>query len=83
MGKIIYVPNFCFNDPYVKRELKSQQSDKNDVKIYLINDDRLSPEQELCQDLISIVSVFSSRLHGLDNIKKKIKKICENQKNEF
>lgn len=33
---LIYVPNFCFNDPYVKKELKSQQSDKNDVKINII-----------------------------------------------
>ena len=64
-------------------ELIEYLCDKNDVKIYLINDDRLSPEQELCQDLTSIVHVFSSRLNGLDKIKKKIKKICENQENEF
>jgi putative resolvase len=50
---------------------------KNNVKINLINDDRLSPEQELCQDLTSIVHVFSSRLYGLRKYKNKIKKMCE------
>lgn len=54
--------------------------EKYNVKINLINDDRLSPEQELCQDLTSIVHVFSSRLYGLRKYKNKIKKMCENDK---
>lgn len=56
---------------------------EHNVKIYIINDERLSPEQELCQDLTSIIHVFSSRLYGLRKYKNKIKKICENDKNEF
>jgi len=56
---------------------------EHNVKINIINDDRLSPEQELCQDLTSIIHVFSSRLYGLRKYKNKIKKICENEKNEF
>jgi len=52
--------------------------EKYNVKINLINDDRLSPEQELCQDLTSIVHVFSSRLYGLRKYKNKIKQMCEN-----
>lgn len=64
-------------------ELLENIFNKYDVKINLINDDRLSPEQELCQDLTSIVHVFSSRLYGLRKYKNKIKKICENTKNEF
>lgn len=56
---------------------------QNNVKINLINDDRLSPEQELCQDLTSIIHVFSSRLYGLRKYKNKIKKMCENTENEF
>lgn len=56
---------------------------EHNVKIYIINDERLSPEQELYQDLTSIIHVFSSRLYGLRKYKNKIKKICENDKNEF
>ena len=64
-------------------ELIEHLFNKNNVKINLINDDRLSPEQELCQDLTSIIHVFSSRLYGLRKYKNKIKKMCENVENEF
>ncbi len=64
-------------------ELLENIFNKYNVKIHLINDDRLSPEEELCQDLTSIVHVFSSRLYGLRKYKNKIKKICENKENEF
>jgi predicted site-specific integrase-resolvase len=64
-------------------ELIEHVFNKHNVKINLINDDRLSPEQELCQDLTSIVHVFSSRLYGLRKYKNKIKKMCENSENEF
>ena len=57
--------------------------ERYNVKIHLINDERLSPEQELCQDLTSIVHVFSSRLYGLRKYKNKIKKICENTEGEI
>ena len=43
------------------------------VKILLINNDKLSPEQELVQDLISIIHVFSCRIYGLRKYKKTIK----------
>jgi predicted site-specific integrase-resolvase len=42
------------------------------VKILLINNDELSPEQELVQDLISIIHVFSCRIYGLRKYKKKL-----------
>lgn len=64
-------------------ELIEHLFNKSNVKINLINDDRLSPEQELCQDLTSIIHVFSSRLYGLRKYKNKIKKMCENTENEF
>lgn len=64
-------------------ELIEHIFNKYNVKINLINDDRLSPEQELCQDLTSIVHVFSSRLYGLRKYKNKIKKMCENVENEL
>ena len=39
----------------------------------IINDERLSPEYELVQDLISIIHVFSCRIYGLRKYKNKIK----------
>lgn len=39
----------------------------------IINDERLSPEHELVQDLISIIHVFSCRIYGLRKYKAKIK----------
>jgi putative resolvase len=64
-------------------ELIEFMCEDNNVKINIINDDRLSPEQELCQDLTSIIHVFSSRLYGLRKYKNKIKEICKKSENEF
>lgn len=50
-------------------------------KIVVYSDDKeeqeISPEQELCKDIISIITVFSSRLYGLRKYKKKIKEEYE------
>lgn len=35
------------------------------VKLNIINEEKTSPQQELCKDLMSIIHVFSSRLYGL------------------
>lgn len=35
------------------------------VKLTIINEEKTSPQEELCKDLMSIVHVFSSRLYGL------------------
>ncbi len=35
------------------------------VKLTIINEEKTSPQEELCKDLISIIHVFSSRLYGL------------------
>ena len=43
-------------------------------KIAIINDDKLSPESEMVQDLINIIHVFSCRIYGLRNYKNAIKK---------
>jgi putative resolvase len=42
-------------------------------EIIVMNGEAMSPEQELVQDLIAIVTVFASRLHGLRSFKKAIK----------
>jgi putative resolvase len=41
--------------------------------LLIVNGDSLSPEQELVQDLLSIVHVFSARLCGLRSYKQVIR----------
>jgi len=42
--------------------------------ILVLNDNNLSPEAELTQDLLTILHVFSCRMHGLRSYKNKIAK---------
>ena len=42
-------------------------------ELLILNNDSLSPEQEMVQDLMTIVHCFSSRLYGLRNYRKKLK----------
>ena len=46
---------------------------RHNTEIVVMNGEALSPEQELVQDLIAIVTVFASRLHGLRSYKKAMK----------
>ena len=46
---------------------------KQGVRIVIVNNEKLSPQEELVQDLISIIHVFSCRIYGLRKYKKKIK----------
>ena len=43
----------------------------NGCEVLVLNQERLSPEQEMVQDLMTIVHCFSSRLYGLRNYRKK------------
>ena len=43
------------------------------VEMGVVNNDTLSPQEELVQDLISIIHVFSCRIYGLRKYKKKLK----------
>jgi predicted site-specific integrase-resolvase len=52
--------------------------DVNDCKISVINIEKLSPEAEMVQDLMTIIHCFSSRLYGLRNYRKSLKKALEN-----
>jgi len=51
------------------------------IKIYskgtieILNEEHLSPEEELTHDLVSIINVFSARINGLRKYKKKFKNI--------
>ena len=56
-----------FGFDWFERFLKS-----NGVEIIVVNNERTSPEQELVNDLISIIHVFSCRIYGLRKYKKQI-----------
>lgn len=43
-----------------------------DTKIIVVNNESLSHQEELVQDIISILHVFSCRIYGLRKYKKKI-----------
>ena len=45
---------------------------KFDTKLLVVNNELLSPQEELVQDLISILHVFSCRIYGLRKYKKKL-----------
>ena len=40
----------------------------------IVNNEELSPQEELVQDIVSILHVFSCRLYGLRKYKKQIEK---------
>ena len=44
----------------------------NGVEIIVVNNETTSPEEELVQDLISIIHVFSCRIYGLRKYKKMV-----------
>jgi predicted site-specific integrase-resolvase len=44
----------------------------NGCELLVLNQERLSPEQEMVQDLMTIVHCFSSKLYGLRNYRKKL-----------
>src|SRR6266699_4582057 len=46
---------------------------RHHTEIIVMNGEDLSPEQSLVQDLLAIVTVFASRLHGLRSYKKAMK----------
>lgn len=58
-----------FGYDWFERLLKKQGTD-----IIVVNNEKLSPSEELTQDLISIIHVFSCRIYGLRKYKQKIRK---------
>lgn len=54
--------------------------EKFNVNIVVVNNESLSPSEELVQDIISILHVFSCRIYGLRKYKKKIKEDEEVEK---
>jgi putative resolvase len=54
-------------------ELLRHLCEANNCELLIINDEKLSPEREMVEDLMTIVHCFSSRLYGLRNYKKALK----------
>jgi predicted site-specific integrase-resolvase len=52
----------------------------NGCEILVLNQERLSPEQEMIQDLKTIVHCFSSRLYGLRDYRKKLDEALKEDK---
>jgi predicted site-specific integrase-resolvase len=49
--------------------------ENHSCKIKIINNDSLSPQEEMTKDLMSIIHCFSSKLYGLRKYKKEIMKL--------
>jgi predicted site-specific integrase-resolvase len=47
---------------------------KCNTTIVVVNNEELSPQEELVQDIVSILHVFSCRLYGLRKYKKQIER---------
>ena len=45
---------------------------KYNTNIVIVNNEELSPQEELVQDIVSILHVFSRRLYGFRKYKKQI-----------
>lgn len=53
---------------------------KHDCKLVILNTEKLSPEQEMVNDLMTIIHCFSSRLYGLRNYWKALQKALKGKK---
>ena len=61
-------------------ELIEELCIENNVELIVINDEKVSPQEEMVNDLMSIIHVFSSRLYGLRTYKNKIKDFINDEK---
>lgn len=55
-------------------DLLSHLCQEHECELLVIDSEKVSPEQEMAQDLMTIVHCFSSRLYGLRNYRKALKK---------
>jgi len=55
---------------------------RHGTEIIVMNNESLSPQEEMVKDLLSIVHCFSSRLYGLRRYKKKITDVIKLESNE-
>lgn len=52
-------------------------AERHSYKIIIMNQDSLSPAEEVTQDLLAIIHCFSSRLYGLRKYQDKVKKLVQ------
>lgn len=48
------------------------------TQIIKLNNEKLSPEREMVEDLIAVVTIFSARFHGLRSYKRTLEKVVGN-----
>ena len=52
---------------------------KHNCELVILNDEKMSPEQEMVEDLMTIIHCFSSRLYVLRNYRKSLKEALKNE----
>ena len=52
-------------------------AERHSCKIIIMNQESLSPAEEVTQDLLAIIHCFSSRLYGLRKYQDKVKKLVQ------
>lgn len=51
----------------------------HDCEVLVLNSEQLSPEQEMVQDLMTIIHCFSARLYGLRSYRKTLRRALKNE----
>ena len=54
-------------------------AERHGCKIIIMNQESLSPTEEVTQDLLAIIHCFSSRLYGLRKYKEKVKELVNSK----
>jgi putative resolvase len=52
--------------------------ERHGTKVIVMNNEKLSPEKEMVENLIAITTIFSARFHGLRSYKRSLEKVVGN-----
>ena len=52
-------------------------ANRHNCQIIVANQEKLSPQRELVEDVLAVIQSFSSRLYGLRKYKKQVKQMVE------